>query len=75
MKTTTFDVIIVGGGLAGLTNAIHLSQFKQRVLLIEKKSYPKQKIKVSLKNQKKYQKKLKILKSHKKKYRKKLIQS
>ena len=44
MKTTTFDVIIVGGGLAGLTNAIHLSQFKQRVLLIEKKSYPKHKV-------------------------------
>lgn len=44
MKTTTFDVIIVGGGLAGLTNAIHLSEFKQRVLLIEKKSYPKHKV-------------------------------
>lgn len=44
MKTTTFDVIIVGGGLAGLTNAIHLSKFKQRVLLIEKKSYPKHKV-------------------------------
>jgi flavin-dependent dehydrogenase len=44
LKTTTFDVIIVGGGLAGLTNAIHLSQFKQRVLLIEKKSFPKHKV-------------------------------
>jgi len=44
LKTTTFDVIIVGGGLAGLTNAIHLSKFKQRVLLIEKKSYPKHKV-------------------------------
>ena len=43
-KTITFDVIIVGGGLAGLTNAIHLSKFKQRVLLIEKKSYPKHKV-------------------------------
>ena len=41
---TTFDVIIVGGGLAGLTNAIHLSKFKQRVLLIEKNSYPKHKV-------------------------------
>ena len=40
----TFDVIIVGGGLAGLTNAIHLSKFKQRVLLIEKNSYPKHKV-------------------------------
>jgi len=41
---TTFDVIIVGGGFAGLTNAIHLSKFKQRVLLIEKNSYPKHKV-------------------------------
>ena len=41
---TTFDVIIVGGGLAGLTNAIHLSKFNQRVLLIEKNSYPKHKV-------------------------------
>ena len=41
---TTFDVIIIGGGLAGLTNAIHLSKFKQRVLLIEKSSYPKHKV-------------------------------
>ena len=41
---TTFDVIIIGGGLAGLTNAIHLSKFKQRVLLIEKNSYPKHKV-------------------------------
>ena len=41
---STFDVIIIGGGLAGLTNAIHLSKFKQRVLLIEKNSYPKHKV-------------------------------
>lgn len=41
---TTFDVIIVGGGLAGLTSAIHLSKSKQRVLLIEKNSYPKHKV-------------------------------
>ena len=41
---TTFDVIIVGGGLAGLTSAIHLSKFQQRVLLIEKNSYPKHKV-------------------------------
>ena len=39
-----FDVIIIGGGLAGLTNAIHLSKFKHRVLLIEKNSYPKHKV-------------------------------
>ena len=37
-------MIIVGGGLAGLTNAIHLSKFKQKVLLIEKMPYPKHKV-------------------------------
>ena len=41
---TTFDVIIIGGGLAGVTKAIHLSKFKHRVLLIEKNSYPKHKV-------------------------------
>ncbi len=45
MKTqTTFDVIIVGGGLAGLISAIHLSNFKKKVLLIEKNPYPKHKV-------------------------------
>ena len=39
-----YDVIIIGGGLAGLTNAIHLSKFKQQVLLIEKKSYPRHRV-------------------------------
>ena len=43
-RTTTFDVIIVGGGLAGLTSAIHLSKLKKKVLLIEKKTYPKHKV-------------------------------
>ena len=43
-KITIFDVIVIGGGLAGLTNAIHLSKFKHRVLLIEKNSYPKHKV-------------------------------
>jgi len=42
--TTTFDVIIVGGGLAGLTSAIHLSTRKKRVLLIERNEYPKHKV-------------------------------
>ena len=36
----SFDVIIAGGGLAGLTNAILLSRAGRRVLLIEKKKYP-----------------------------------
>ena len=39
-----FDVIIVGGGLAGLTSAILLSRNKKKVLLIEKKSYPFHKV-------------------------------
>tara|TARA_R110000787_G_scaffold199216_2_gene310259 strand:+ start:3345 stop:4481 length:1137 start_codon:yes stop_codon:yes gene_type:complete len=39
-----FDVIIVGGGLAGLTSAIHLSKFEKQVLLIEKNAYPKHKV-------------------------------
>lgn len=38
------DVIIIGGGLAGLCNAIHLSKFGKKVLLIEKNSYPKHKV-------------------------------
>jgi flavin-dependent dehydrogenase len=41
---TDFDVIIVGGGLAGLTAAIMLSRKKINVLLIEKKSYPFHKV-------------------------------
>ena len=34
----------MGGGLAGLTSAIHLSTRKKRVLLIEKNEYPKHKV-------------------------------
>ena len=39
-----FDVIIIGGGLAGLCNAIHLSKYGTNVLLIEKNEYPKHKV-------------------------------
>lgn len=39
-----YDVIIVGGGLAGLTAAIHLSQKNHSVLVIEKKQYPHHKV-------------------------------
>ena len=38
------DVIIIGGGLAGLCNAIHLSKCGKKVLLIEKNEYPKHKV-------------------------------
>jgi len=39
-----FNVIIVGGGLAGLSSAIHLSKQNLNVLVIEKNSYPKHKV-------------------------------
>ncbi|MCF6133409.1 NAD(P)/FAD-dependent oxidoreductase [Flavobacterium wongokense] len=38
------EVIIVGGGLAGLTAAIHLSQLGHQVTLFEKNTYPKHKV-------------------------------
>ncbi|WP_298762786.1 NAD(P)/FAD-dependent oxidoreductase [uncultured Polaribacter sp.] len=41
---TNLDIVIIGGGLAGLCNAIHLSKFGKKVLLIEKNSYPKHKV-------------------------------
>ena len=44
MKTQDVNVIIVGGGLAGLSCAIHLSKQNTSVLLIEKNNYPKHKV-------------------------------
>jgi flavin-dependent dehydrogenase len=41
---TTYDILIVGGGLAGLISAIELSRKKKNVLLIEKKEYPFHKV-------------------------------
>jgi flavin-dependent dehydrogenase len=38
------DVIIIGGGMAGLVAGIHLSRKKFRVILIEKQSYPHHKV-------------------------------
>lgn len=38
------DVLIIGGGLAGLVSAIHLASEGLNVLLIEKKSYPFNKV-------------------------------
>ena len=38
------DILIIGGGLAGLTAAIHLSKAGQSVVLIEKKSFPQHKV-------------------------------
>lgn len=38
------DVIIIGGGLAGLTAAIHLLKNRHRVVLFEKNEFPKHKV-------------------------------
>ena len=44
MNKQFLDVIVIGGGLAGLCNAIHLSKLGKKVLLIEKNEYPKHKV-------------------------------
>lgn len=38
------EVLVLGGGLAGLTAAIHLSKLGLRVTVIEKNGYPKHKV-------------------------------
>lgn len=38
------EVIIIGGGLAGLTAAIHLSSLGLKIIVIEKNAYPKHKV-------------------------------
>lgn len=43
-QSNTYDVLIVGGGLAGLTCALHLSKHDCKVLLIEKQTYPHHKV-------------------------------
>jgi len=43
-NNTCIDTIIVGGGLAGLVSAIHLSKHGIEVLVIEKNPYPKHKV-------------------------------
>lgn len=44
MQNHPADIIIIGGGLAGLVSAIHLSKAGLRVTLIEKNEYPKHKV-------------------------------
>ena len=41
---TNVDVVIVGGGLAGLSSAIHLSKSGLKVSVIEKNEFPKHKV-------------------------------
>lgn len=41
---STTDVIIIGGGLAGLTSAIHLTKAGLKVIVIEKSRYPSHKV-------------------------------
>ena len=43
-KTKVKDIIIIGGGLAGLTSAIQLARAGLSVLLLEKHSYPLHKV-------------------------------
>jgi len=42
--TVNPDVIIIGGGLAGLTSALHLSKQGLKVTLVEKHNYPHHKV-------------------------------
>ena len=42
--TEDADVLIIGGGLAGLTAGIHLAKHNLRVILIEKQAYPHHKV-------------------------------
>ena len=44
LNSNATDIIIIGGGLAGLVSAIHLSKAGLTVRLIEKNEYPKHKV-------------------------------
>ena len=39
-----FPIVILGGGLAGLTAAIHLSKLGHQITIVEKNEYPKHKV-------------------------------
>lgn len=44
MNPKDYDIVIVGGGLAGLCTALHLQKYDISILLIEKQQYPKHKV-------------------------------
>ncbi len=44
VKQEKYDVVIIGGGLAGLSAAIQLAKLSRNVLLVEKESYPHHKV-------------------------------
>jgi flavin-dependent dehydrogenase len=44
MTNKHFDIILIGGGLAGLSFAIQASRAGRQVLVLEKGSYPRQKV-------------------------------
>ena len=44
MPSRTSEILIIGGGLAGLCSAIHLSKTGFTVLVVEKNRYPKHKV-------------------------------
>lgn len=41
---SNWDIVIIGGGVAGLTAALHLSHSGQKVCVIEKDNYPNHKV-------------------------------
>ncbi len=43
-RTYDADILIIGGGLAGLTASIHLAKAGLRVILLEKHAYPQHKV-------------------------------
>ncbi len=43
-SSETYDVVIIGGGLAGLSLAILLGKKKYKVLVLEKETYPRHKV-------------------------------
>ena len=44
VKQEKYDVVIIGGGLAGLSAAIQLAKLSRNVLLVEKVTYPHHKV-------------------------------